>query len=84
MGKLYKKAPVFRRVSVKQLTERINIDTLRFLTIYHAAGRSPLALLPGELSPQVTERALPPFLNSKVNLCTYPTKIPVDLPVRKP
>ena len=38
---------------------------------YHAAGCSPLALPLGELSPQVTERVLPPFLNNKINLCAH-------------
>ena len=64
---------------------------------YYVKGCSPLALplgelspqvteralaLPlGELSPQVTERVLPPFLNHKINLCTHITEIPVYIPV---
>ena len=64
---------------------------------YHVKGCSPLALplgelspqvteralaLPlGELSPQVTERVLRPFLNDKINLFTHITEIPVDIPV---
>ena len=47
----------------------------------YVTGYRPLALPLGELSPQVTERVLPPFLNHKINLCTHTTKIPVDLPV---
>ena len=39
------------------------------------------ALPLGELSPQVTERALQPFSNDMINLCTYTMKIPVDIPV---
>ena len=48
---------------------------------YHVKGCSPLALPLGELSPQVTERALRPFLNDKINLFTHITEIPVDIPV---
>ena len=64
---------------------------------YYVKGCSPLALplgelspqvteralaLPlGELSPQVTERALQPFSNDKINLCTHITEIPVYIPV---
>ena len=64
---------------------------------YYVKGCSPLALplgelspqvteralaLPlGELSPQVTERVLQPFSNDKINLCTHITEIPVDIPV---
>ena len=44
-------------------------------------GKHPLALPLGELSPQVTERALQPFLNHKINLCAHTAKIPVDIPV---
>ena len=60
---------------------------------YYVKGCSPLALplgelspqvteralaLPlGELSPQVTERVLQPFSNDKINLCTHITEIPV-------
>ena len=40
-----------------------------------------LALPLGELSPQVTERALQPFSNDKINLCTHITEIPVYIPV---
>ena len=40
-----------------------------------------MALPLGELSPQVTERVLQPFLNHKINLCAHTTKIPVDIPV---
>ncbi len=42
-----------------------------------------MALPLGELSPQVTERALHPFFNSKVNLHTHGVKIPVNIPVGK-
>ena len=64
---------------------------------YYVKGCSPLALplgelspqvteralaLPlGELSPQVTERVLQPFSNDKINLCTHITEIPVYIPV---
>ena len=37
----------------------------------------------GELSPKVTERALPPLLNGKINLFAHTTKIPVNIPVGK-
>ena len=47
----------FRRVSVKQFMERINTDTLHFLYPYIRL-QAALALPLGELSPQVTERAL--------------------------
>ena len=42
---------------------------------------SPLALPLGELSPQVTERALQSFSNDKIDLCAHTTKISVDIPV---
>ena len=64
---------------------------------YYVKGCSPLALplgelspqvteralaLPlGELSPQVTERALQPFSNDNINLCTHITETPVYIPV---
>ena len=48
---------------------------------YYVKGCSPLALPLGELSPQVTERALQPFSNNKINLCTHITEIPVYIPV---
>ena len=48
---------------------------------YYAKRCSPLALPLGELSPQVTERALQPFSNDKINLCTHITEIPVYIPV---
>ena len=64
---------------------------------YYVKGCSPLALplgelspqvteralaLPlGELSPQVTERVLRPFSNDKINLFTHITEIPVYIPV---
>ena len=51
---------------------------------YYAAGRSPLALPLGELSPQVTERVLQPFSNDKINLCAHTTKIPVVHGVSSP
>ena len=41
------------------------------MSTYYVMGRSPLALPLGELSPQVTERVLPPFLNNKINLCAH-------------
>ena len=47
----------------------------------YVTGYRPLALPLGELSPQVTERVLQPFLNNKINLCAHTTKIPVDIPV---
>ena len=34
-----------------------------------------------QLSPQVTERALQPLLNNKIDLFTHITEIPVDIPV---
>ena len=46
-----------------------------FLTVW--------ALPLGELSPQVTERALQPFSNDKINLCAHTAEIPVDIPVGK-
>ena len=67
------------------------------MSTYYVMGCSPLALplgelspqvteralaLPlGELSPQVTERVLQPFSNDKINLFTHITEIPVDIPV---
>ena len=48
---------------------------------YYVTGCSPLALPLGELSPQVTERALQPLLNDKINLFTHITEIPVNIPV---
>ena len=60
--------------------ERIDADTLHLPT-YYVMGYSPLALPLGELSPQVTERVLHPFLNDKINLCAYTTKIPVDITI---
>ena len=43
-----------------------------FTSTYYVMGYSPLALPLGELSPQVTERALQPFSNDKINLwCTH-------------
>ena len=42
---------------------------------------APLALPLGELSPQVTERALQPLLNDKIDLFTHITEIPVNIPV---
>ena len=64
--------------SIKQLTERIDDDTLRFLYMQAA-----LALPLGELSPQVTKRALQSVLNGKVNLFAHTTKIPVNISVGK-
>jgi len=69
-------------VSVKQLMERINTDALHFLYPYIRL-QAALALPLGELSPQVTERALQPGLNGNVNLFAHTTKIPVDIPVEK-
>ena len=71
------KASDFRRVLIKQLTERIG--TLRFLYGLQAVLALPL----GELSPQVTERVLQSILNGHVNLFAHTTKISVDLPVEK-
>ena len=51
------------------------------LPTYYVTGCSPLALPLGELSPQVTERALQPLLNDKINLLTHITEIPVNIPV---
>ena len=62
---------------IKQLTERIGIGTLRFLYGLQAVLALPL----GELSPQVTERALQPFSNDTINLYTYSRKISVNIPV---
>ena len=42
-----------------------------------------LALPLGELSPQVTERVLQPFSNDNINLFTHITEIPVYIPVRE-
>ena len=61
--------------------ERIGKDTLHFrANMLRNVGYSPLALPLGELSPQVTERVLQPFLNNKINLCAHTTKISVDIP----
>ena len=54
-----------------------------FTSTYYVMGYSPLALPLGELSPQVTERALQPFSNDKINLCAHTAKILVDTPVGK-
>jgi len=62
--------------------ERINTDALHFLYPYIRL-QAALALPLGELSPQVTERALQPGLNGNVNLFAHTTKIPVDIPVEK-
>lgn len=43
-----------------------------------------MALPLGELSLKVTERALQPVLNGKVDLFTHTPKLSVDLPVGKP
>ena len=48
---------------------------------YYVTGCSPSALPLGELSPQVTERALQPLLNDKIDLFTHITEIPVNIPV---
>ena len=50
-----------------------------YLSIFH-----PLALPLGELSPKVTERALQPLLNGKINLCADTVKIPVNVPIGEP
>ena len=42
-----------------------------------------LALPLGELSPNVTERALQALLNGNINLCAHAAKIPVDISVGK-
>ena len=42
-----------------------------------------MALPLGELSPQVTERALCSFPNSNINLIAYAPKIPIHIPVRE-
>ena len=54
-----------------------------FTSTYYVMGYSPLALPLGELSSQVTERALQPFSNDKINLCAHTAKILVDIPVGK-
>ena len=51
------------------------------MSTYYVMGCSPLALPLGELSPQVTERALQPLLNDKIDLFTHITEIPVNIPV---
>ena len=51
------------------------------ISTYYVMGCSPLALPLGELSPQVTERALQPLLNDKIDLFTHITEIPVNIPV---
>ena len=48
---------------------------------YYATECIPLALPLGELSPQVTERALQPTLNGNINLCAHSRKIPIHIPV---
>ena len=80
---MQQKRPAVVRVSVKQLTERIGIDTLRFLCPYIRL-QAALALPLGELSPEVTERTLQPALNGNVNLFAHTTKIPVNVPVGEP
>ena len=57
--------------------ERIAVDTLHFSVL-------ALALPLGELSPKVTERALQPFLNGNINLCTHTIKVSVDISVGEP
>ena len=54
-------------VFVRQLTERIGADALRFFMLWHSCRQTPLALPLGELSPKVTERALQAFLNGDIN-----------------
>ena len=51
------------------------------ISTYYVMGCSPLALPLGELSPQMTERALQPLLNDKIDLFTHITEIPVNIPV---
>lgn len=46
------------------------------------AGTFP-ALPLGELSPEVTERALPPVLNGNISLFAHATKISVNIPIGK-
>ena len=62
--------------------ERIDTDTLHFL-YPDIRLQVALALPLGELSPQVTERALQPVLNGNVNLFAHTTKIPVNISVGK-
>ena len=76
------KPSALMRVSVKQLMERIGIDTLHFLCTYNRL-QAALALPLGELSPQVTERVLQPVLNGNVNLFAHTTKIPFNISVGK-
>ena len=53
----------------------------RVVTDPYARLQEPLALPLGELSPQVTERVLPPILNGKIYLLAHTTKTPVNIPV---
>ena len=54
-----KQCTCFRMAHVRQLTERIVADALRFLYDIPVQPRPPALALPlGELSPKVTERAL--------------------------
>ena len=48
---------------------------------------APVAILApplGELSPQVTERALQPFLNGTIDLCAHTMKTAVNIPIGEP
>ena len=57
--------------------------TIFVLLICLHAQETALALPLGELSPQVTERALQPVLNRNINLFAYSAKISVNIPVGK-
>ena len=79
-----KQCTCFRMAHVRQLTERIVADALRFLYDIPVQPRPPALALPlGELSPKVTERALHPPLNNTINLCTHAMKIHIDILVGK-
>ena len=75
--------PPFLNQKIKNRSRSVSVPTRSLSPANTLCNgvQPPLALPLGELSPQVTERVLPPFLNHKINLCTHTTKIPVDLPV---
>ena len=65
---------------VKQLMERIDADALHFSYPFIRLLKA-LAIALGGLSPQETERALPPVLSGNFNLFAYTTKTSVNIPV---
>ena len=73
-------------VLVRQLTERICAEALRFLCYYEiwrSCRQPPLAPPLGELSPKVTERALQALLNGNINVFAHTAKISINISVGK-